>query len=63
MDKLTFAIATFAAALAVAPAVSQQGGRGGPPFQPKPEELQQVKTKTEVDNCTHYERRRYLRST
>lgn len=56
---ITFAIATFAAAMAVLPAGSQQppapqqqppagrGGRGGqPPIQPKPEELQQVQTKT-----------------
>ena len=60
MKRLTtFAIATFTAALVVLPAVSQQppaaqqqppagrGGRGGqPPFQPKPEELQQVQAKT-----------------
>src|SRR5580700_10248563 len=60
MKRLTtFASAAFTAALVVLPAVSQQppavqqqppagrGGRGGPPFQPKPEELQQVHAKTE----------------
>src|SRR5580704_4322464 len=60
MKRLTtFAIATITASLVVLPAVSQQppaapqqppagrGGRGGPPFQPKPEELQQVQGKTE----------------
>ena len=46
-DRLIFVIATVAVALAVLPAASQQAGRGAAPFQPKPEELQQVKAKTE----------------
>ena len=65
--SIAFAIAGFGAALALLSAGSQQqqppaaqqqptagrgGGRGGPPFQPKPEELQQVKEKTEEIEST-----------